>query len=341
MQDRYAGDIGDLAKFALLRALGGDGLRLGVVWYLNINEEENRDGSHTEYDLVFLDPDTGLAPASAHPSRRESAKYAYLGEVARFHSKQRSVVVYQHQRRTSIERQVENQLPDLQTIAPSAWAISFHPRSARIFYVLPANEEHESLLWSKCMELIAGPWGCGNRFRLHRDVYVFGYGSLLWGTGEVEVVSEQAGYLDGWHREWTWISASRHGAPTASLALGGRVYGKFLQLTPTTLTSDLEAFRRRERRATEQIRTNFPVPGAVTYYWTMGSNLDRFPEFGGVSGSALTTALARRALSVQRVGRDGVKPEDYIRRVHAFDPEDSSTAAMVRALDALKDASEP
>lgn len=34
MQDRYAGDIGDYGKFALLRALAVEGLSVGVNWYL-------------------------------------------------------------------------------------------------------------------------------------------------------------------------------------------------------------------------------------------------------------------------------------------------------------------
>jgi hypothetical protein len=49
MQDRYAGDIGDFGKYALLQALVAANLRLGVVWYLNPDEEENRDGKFIQY----------------------------------------------------------------------------------------------------------------------------------------------------------------------------------------------------------------------------------------------------------------------------------------------------
>jgi len=34
MQDRYAGDIGDYGKIALLKALQTQGLSIGVNWYL-------------------------------------------------------------------------------------------------------------------------------------------------------------------------------------------------------------------------------------------------------------------------------------------------------------------
>jgi hypothetical protein len=48
MQDRYAGDIGDYIKLALLRAVSPD-RRLGVAWYLYPNEHHNDDGKHVAY----------------------------------------------------------------------------------------------------------------------------------------------------------------------------------------------------------------------------------------------------------------------------------------------------
>lgn len=48
MQDSYVGDIGDLAKLGLLRALGREKRQLGVAWYL-YPHEEGTDGQHIEY----------------------------------------------------------------------------------------------------------------------------------------------------------------------------------------------------------------------------------------------------------------------------------------------------
>ena len=48
MQNRYAGDIGDYVKFALLRHLA-PGRRLGVSWYLHPDEGHNNDGNHIDY----------------------------------------------------------------------------------------------------------------------------------------------------------------------------------------------------------------------------------------------------------------------------------------------------
>ncbi len=49
MQDRYAGDVGDFGKFALLRALQ-PGRSLGVCWYRCSGAgEQNNDGRHVDY----------------------------------------------------------------------------------------------------------------------------------------------------------------------------------------------------------------------------------------------------------------------------------------------------
>ena len=49
MQDRYAGDVGDFGKLALLRALA-PGRRLRVCWYRCSGAgETNDDGRHVDY----------------------------------------------------------------------------------------------------------------------------------------------------------------------------------------------------------------------------------------------------------------------------------------------------
>ncbi|MBT2132705.1 hypothetical protein KK137_00025 [Croceibacterium sp. LX-88] len=61
MQNRYAGDIGDYVKLALIRAIASD-LSLGVAWYLFPDENHNSDGRHVSYldqpeRWRHLDPD--------------------------------------------------------------------------------------------------------------------------------------------------------------------------------------------------------------------------------------------------------------------------------------------
>jgi hypothetical protein len=65
MQDRYVGDVGDFAKYALLRGLAGVSgpipIRLAVVWCRFPDESHNRDGRHISYlrslEFAELDPE--------------------------------------------------------------------------------------------------------------------------------------------------------------------------------------------------------------------------------------------------------------------------------------------
>jgi hypothetical protein len=61
MQNRYVGDVGDFAKYGLLRTLTREtARRLGVVWYLVDDEKHNADGRHVGYlrdpSFIRLDP---------------------------------------------------------------------------------------------------------------------------------------------------------------------------------------------------------------------------------------------------------------------------------------------
>ncbi len=138
--------------------------------------------------------------------------------------------------------------------------------------------------------------------------------------------------MEGWHREWTWISSRRHGAPTCSLGDQGRVKGVFLRLNTEAAGQDLEELRRRERKSTERVVSNVPEPGAETHFWTMGSNLDQHSDLRGLEGDELLRGLAHRAQRIEAPGPDGVSASEYVRRVHEFDPEDELTARLIHFL---------
>jgi hypothetical protein len=91
MQNRYTGDIGDFGKYAMLKALVGDDLRLGVAWYLNPDEEGNTDGGFVAYPrLEECDPQLhdSLSDLVARGDRRVAAVEAAapLPEQTIFHS---------------------------------------------------------------------------------------------------------------------------------------------------------------------------------------------------------------------------------------------------------------
>jgi hypothetical protein len=80
MQDRYVGDVGDFAKYALLRALAGvpspTQIRLAVVWCRFPDESDNNDGRHVSYlrspEFAKLDSDLHAVLNDIVESRRRS-----------------------------------------------------------------------------------------------------------------------------------------------------------------------------------------------------------------------------------------------------------------------------
>ena len=58
MKNQYAGDVGDLSKFALLKSLRKTfpGEKVGILWYLTPNdpyERETKDGRFTDYEELY------------------------------------------------------------------------------------------------------------------------------------------------------------------------------------------------------------------------------------------------------------------------------------------------
>ena len=236
MRDSYAADVGDFGKYALLNALAGDDLRLGVLWCRNSEPDATQDGRFIEYpelrpcdpylydrlaqilknkqrtlsqvevndilprsalfygtaipapkvpcfspaareaqarlratwfedafenlsqaELVFLDPDNGLAPSRSKRHSRRSAKYIFEDEVAAWLKRGQSVVLYQHQQRKSLSEQVSEEREILAAGKPCV-AVSFHRRAARIYYILPADE-HKPRISERLKCFLAGAWG--------------------------------------------------------------------------------------------------------------------------------------------------------------------------------------
>jgi hypothetical protein len=246
MQNRYTGDVGDFGKFALLSALSGTDLTLGVMWYLNEAEEANSDGRFTKYEqlrpcadvlyaklslilqnptrclsaveagqilpsrtlfyreplpfsnklcltaasraqqmqcreawfmkgfqqlsnaeLVFLDPDNGVAGKKVKKFSRKGVKYAFFDETTDWLKRNQSVIVYQHQKRQPLQLQVSEQLKAFERHGHHGWALSFHRQSVRIYFILPATTAHRALLWRRSQSFLETGWGTERHFRLH------------------------------------------------------------------------------------------------------------------------------------------------------------------------------
>ena len=215
MQNRYAGDIGDFVKLALLRALS-PGFKLGVAWWLYPDEAHNDDGKHTSYlnhakiwrhldaelfdalreivqtgqrsvasleqaglladavlasrpvpqevvtaarstaraawfdltlnvlaaaNLVFVDPDNGLEPASFSPTQAKAGKSIALEELTALSAPGRCLVVYHHQtrRKGGHLAEIEHWGSRLRQAGfATVDALRASRGSARVFFVLDA-----------------------------------------------------------------------------------------------------------------------------------------------------------------------------------------------------------
>jgi nicotinamidase-related amidase len=222
MQDRYAGDIGDYVKMALLRRLEQRGgcRALGVAWYRVPNQGGNEDGRYTNYlfdpdywsafcpatfaalkrvvdedrsvehlqatgllertrfhahrldarkhahgsrrekrgndwfagvlkalhecDLVFVDPDNGIAANGFDPEGAESHKSITLEELSALARDRRALVIYHHQTRNKgghlAEIDALHELLRAAKLEP-AGSLRAHPWSARLFIFVNATDE--------------------------------------------------------------------------------------------------------------------------------------------------------------------------------------------------------
>jgi hypothetical protein len=118
-------------------------------------------------ELVFLDPDNGVAGKKVKKFSRKSVKYAFFDETNDWLKRNQSVIVYQHQKRQPLELQVSEQLKAFDATGYEGWALSFHRQSVRIYFILPATTAHRALLYERSTMFLASKWGSGGQFRLH------------------------------------------------------------------------------------------------------------------------------------------------------------------------------
>lgn len=118
-------------------------------------------------DIVFFDPDNGMAPDSAKRTSKRGAKYVFQGEIEPYLSRQQSVVLYQHlDRSAALAEQVARGRRRLSRLAAgrSPWALSFHAWQVRIYLVSPAPS-HSPVLEDRSRTFLESGWK--EHFRKH------------------------------------------------------------------------------------------------------------------------------------------------------------------------------
>ena len=98
-------------------------------------------------EMVFLDPDNGLATAKVNPNTPRGAKYVQYSEIKTHLRRKKTVVIYHHLNRTAPAR---NQVYQCQTniykeTGKRAFGMLYHRGSARVFLVIPSDQHHRLL----------------------------------------------------------------------------------------------------------------------------------------------------------------------------------------------------
>ncbi len=125
----------------------------------------------TGCDLVFIDPDNGLAVGSTAKHHKRGPKFAFIDELSPYLEKGQSLVIYQHiSRRGTAESQVERWLSRLDSELKGSFnpfAMIFHRGTARAFLIVP-TQAHSNILYDRAEQLMEECWGKHRHFTLHR-----------------------------------------------------------------------------------------------------------------------------------------------------------------------------
>jgi hypothetical protein len=112
-------------------------------------------------DLVFFDPDNGIAGRSARRGDRTGAKYVFVDELTPYLARHQSLVVYHHQgRHGTVDEQARRWLETLVRLpgVAAGWGLTFRRQQVRTYFVV-ATEPHASMLRERTARFLEGPWG--------------------------------------------------------------------------------------------------------------------------------------------------------------------------------------
>jgi cation transport protein ChaC len=169
------------------------------------------------------------------------------------------------------------------------------------------------------------------------DLWVFGYGSLMWRPGFPHLERRHA-HLHGYHRALCVLSHVHRGTPeqpglVLGLDRGGRCHGVAFRVAAAEAAETLVYLREREQVTAVYLERQLPITlddgrgvRAVAYIVDR-----RHPQYAGRLPPPELLRLVR-----QGQGISGANP-DYVRSTHehllAMDVVDPTLAALVRSLD--------
>jgi len=96
-------------------------------------------------DIVFLDPDNGLASDRVNPCSRKGTKYVLLDDLEPYINRNQSLIIYHHTSRQGTAQQqadrwksrLRSRYPQIKTI----WALVYRRGSSRTFFIIPSKKQ--------------------------------------------------------------------------------------------------------------------------------------------------------------------------------------------------------
>lgn len=112
-------------------------------------------------DVVFVDPDNGIEPASFDPQDLNAPKHVIFRELETAVRRGQTLIAYHHfGHHRPHKDQIRDRLREIdRRLRPEAppFALRYHPWHPRAFFVVPAPAD-EPLLRSRAEGVIHGPW---------------------------------------------------------------------------------------------------------------------------------------------------------------------------------------
>jgi hypothetical protein len=113
-------------------------------------------------DLVFLDPDNGLAEEGKTFEKRKSAKHVMLSEVRKLFKRGHSLIIYHHlNRSTAGIEQLRFWRKELRGVVGKDVGIItlwYHRGTARLYFIIP-QKKHKKILDAAVREFLQTSWG--------------------------------------------------------------------------------------------------------------------------------------------------------------------------------------
>ena len=112
-------------------------------------------------ELVFVDPDNGIASERVSPWSKNGPKYVFMDDLNRFAKQDKSLVIYHHLgRRGKAPEQINGLAKRLQEslkLRHLPWSLWYHRGTARVYFIVP-HKDHGAALKNRLKRFLQSHW---------------------------------------------------------------------------------------------------------------------------------------------------------------------------------------